>query len=150
MDLFWKSHNPLGGIRSRQYMTAIWYHNAAQRDTISTAKAAIEQRLDATIQTPVMPLDVFYRAEDYHQKYGLQHSSLMKSFDQMYSQFHDFNNSTAAARLNGFVSGHGSRQLFNEEHEAYGIPAGELRQAIRIDALSAGAASCSGDQCSIA
>jgi len=113
-------------------MTAIWCHDEAQRDAINTAKIAIERRLDATIQTPVMPLDVFYLAEDYHQKYRLQQSPLMKSFDRMYPHFNDFNNSTAAARLNGFVSRHGSQQLFDEERETYGISADELRKAIRF------------------
>ena len=149
VDLFWKSHDPLRAIRSRQYMTAIWFHNEAQAHTIDMAKAAIEQKLDATILTPVMSLDVFYLAEEYHQKYRLQHSPLMKSFNEMYPDFTDFNNSTAAARLNGFVSGHGSQQLFDDEYKAYGIPVDELRQAIRIHELSGTVARCSGDHCSI-
>jgi peptide-methionine (S)-S-oxide reductase len=130
-------------------MTAIWFHDAAQSDTISTAKAAIERKLGATVVTPVMPLDVFYLAEDYHQKYRLQHSPLMNRFNEMYSEFNDFNNSTAAARLNGFVSGHGSQQLFDDEYKAYGIPTDELTQAIRVHELSGRVARCSGDHCSI-
>ena len=118
VELFWNSHNPLRSVGSRQYMTAIWFHDEAQAEAIGTAKTAIEGALDATILTPVMPLDVFYIAEDYHQKYGLQHSPLMRWFNRMFPEFSDFNKSTAAARLNGFVSGPGSQQLYEDEYEA--------------------------------
>lgn len=147
--MFWNSHNPLRAMRNSQYMTAIWFHDEAQAEAIGTAKTAIEEELDATILTPVRPLDVFYIAEDYHQKYGLQHSPLMSWFSRMFTEFNDFNNSTAAARLNGFVSGHGSQQLFNDECEAYGIPAEELRRSVRVQELSGQAVRGSGDRCSI-
>jgi hypothetical protein len=129
-------------------MTAIWFHDEAQAEAIGTAKTAIEGALDATILTPVMPLDVFYIAEDYHQKYGLQHSPLMRWFNRMFPEFSDFNKSTAAARLNGFVSGHGSQQLYEDEYEAYGIPVEELRQSVRVQQLSGQAVRGSGDRCS--
>lgn len=132
VDLFWNSHNPLRGVRSTQYMTAIWFHEEAQRRVIEDAKAAIETRLSGTVQTPVKPLDVFYLAEDYHQKYRLQNSPLQKRFNVLYPSFADFNNSTAAARLNGFLAGHGSQQLFDEEHEGYGFPVEELKRSVRL------------------
>ena len=132
VDLFWKSHNPLRGIRSRQYMTAIWFHDSSQHKTIMTAVESIERKLEAKVRTPVLPLDVFYLAEDYHQKYYLQNSPLQKRFDAMYPQFVDFNGSTAAARVNGFVGGNGSKQLFDKECDGYGIPIEELSQFSRL------------------
>ena len=142
VDLFWASHDPCGRIRSSQYMTAIWYHNEAQQDIINAARDALQQQLDGKVQTPVHSLDVFYLAEDYHQKYRLQNSPLKTQFRAMYPEFEDFNNSTAAARLNGFVAGHGSRRLFDAEHQNYGIQIETLEQAVRVRDLPGVAANC--------
>lgn len=150
VELFWKNHNPLRGIRSRQYMAAIWYHDDAQRDIIDAAKVTTERRLDAEVQTPVLPLDVFYNAEDYHQKYRLQHSPLMTYFQQAYQNFEDFNNSTAAARLNGFVAGHGRRELLEEESDGYGIPREVLVQNTRFrESDGSRPSSCGPEGCTI-
>lgn len=132
VDLFWKSHSPLRGIRSRQYMTAIWFHDESQQAVINAAVQLIEKQLEAKVQTPVLPLDVFYLAENYHQKYYLQNSPLQNRFTAMYPGFTDFNNSTAAARLNGFVGGNGSRHLFDTESDTYGIDADDMSEFIRV------------------
>lgn len=58
----------------------------------------------AGAETPVIADARFYRAEDYHQKYYLQHHPLMAEFaDYTPSQFAD---STVAARLNAYAAGH--------------------------------------------
>ena len=147
VDLFWASHDPCGRLRGSQYMTAIWYHDEAQRDVINAARETIQQRLDGKVQTPVEALDVFYPAEDYHQKYRLQNSPLKACFRAMYPQFEDFNNSTAAARLNGFLARHGSRKLFDAEHQSYGIQSEVLEQNVRIRDLSGAVASCPTSGC---
>ena len=147
VDLFWKSHEPRSGIRSRQYLTAIWFHDETQQEIINAAKEAIEVKLGAKVQTPIMPLDVFYLAEDYHQKYRLQNSPLRSHFRTMYPRFEDFNNSTAAARLNGFIAGHGSRQLFDEEYQDYGFQPNELNHVVRLREVPGVAASCSSSSC---
>lgn len=132
VELFWNVHNPCGGSYSRQYMAAIWYHDDHQREVIQQAAKRIASALKTKVRTPILPLDIFYAAENYHQKYCLQQSPLMTRFRAMYPRFPDFNNSTAAARLNGFVAGRGSRELFDAEHEQYGFPVEELRQSVRL------------------
>ncbi len=143
VDLFWNSHDPRCGIRSAQYMSAIWFHNKQQQGVIDSGKAAVEEKWSGRIQTPVLPLDVFYPAEDYHQKYRLQNSPLRNHFRAMYSKFEDFNNSTAAARLNGFIAGNGSQETFDEEHQQYGCPVEDLRQLIRLSGSSRNTGACS-------
>ncbi len=128
-------------------MTAIWFHDDTQRDIISAAEEDIKVGLSGKLQTPVLPLDVFYPAEDYHQKYRLQNSPLRSHFKAMYPNFRDFNNSTAAARLNGFIAGHGSRQLFDEEHQDYGFQTDELSQVIHLRESSGDSATCSTAGC---
>ena len=56
----------------------------------------------------------------------------MSVFQTMYPAFEDFNNSTAAARLNAFAAGDGSKQLFEKEVDQYGFPREELESALRI------------------
>ena len=64
-----------GNDRGRQYRSAVFFADAAQREV---AEAYIRQ-LDeakvftAPIATEVVPLDAFYDAERYHQNYAAQH-----------------------------------------------------------------------------
>jgi peptide-methionine (S)-S-oxide reductase len=149
-ELFWSNHNPLQPGVSRQYMSAIWYHDAAQREIINNARDAVASKLGGTIQTPVLPLDVFYLAEGYHQKYRLQQSaSLMKHFARMYSDVSRFVDSTVATRLNGFLYGYGNRELFERESDGYGISIEELDQVIHFRETPGSPENCSSGQCSI-
>ena len=67
--------NRQGNDRGRQYRSAVFFADAAQREV---AEAYIRQ-LDeakvfaAPIATEVVPLDAFYDAERYHQNYAEQH-----------------------------------------------------------------------------
>jgi len=150
VDFFWNNHNPLRPGLSRQYMAAVWFHDEAQRGIIENVKSIVASKLKGEIQTPVMPVDVFYPAEGYHQKYRLQqYPALMKHFARMYSDASKFVDSTVAARLNGFLYGYGSRGLFDDECAGYGISTDELLQAISFRENSAASESCSSGQCSI-
>ena len=80
LDAFFALHDPTqvnrqGNDRGRQYRSAVFFADAAQREV---AEAYIKQ-LDeakvftAPIATEVVPLDAFYEAERYHQNYAEQH-----------------------------------------------------------------------------
>ena len=60
--------------RGQQYQSAIFYADANQEELATGAKQALEQsgKFDAPIATEILPLDVFYVAEDYHQDYYLK------------------------------------------------------------------------------
>ncbi len=131
-------------------MSAIWYHDHAQREIIINARDSVASELGGTIRTPVLPLDVFYLAEGYHQKYRLQQSaSLMKHFARMYSDVSGFVDSTVAARLNGFLYGYGNREMFDRESNGYGIPTKELNQAVHFREAPGNPVNYNGGQCSI-
>lgn len=79
LDAFWRMHDPTdaGGSfvdRGQQYQSAIFYADAAQEELALGAKQALDQsgKFDAPIATEILPLDVFYVAEDYHQDYYLK------------------------------------------------------------------------------
>lgn len=103
-------------------MNAVFYHNEKQRIQASDSKAAIEEKLGRTVHTEVLPLISFTRAEDYHQKYLLgRRSALARELKRIYPIHKDFVDSTAVARLNGYVGGNGSMTQLSSEIEKLGL-----------------------------
>lgn len=64
-----------GADRGRQYRSAVFALDAAQREVATAYIAQLDAAgvFDAPIATEVVPLDAFYRAEDYHQDYAARH-----------------------------------------------------------------------------
>ncbi len=76
LDVFFTIHDPTtlnrqGNDRGTQYRSAIYTHDEAQKQTAEAAIAEVESSgmYGNKVVTEVTPLDVFYRAEDYHQNY---------------------------------------------------------------------------------
>jgi peptide-methionine (S)-S-oxide reductase len=109
LEIFWQNHDPTYRAWRRQYMSAIFYHNEEQKRLALDTMVCEEKRRTKKILTAILPYGKFYLAEDYHQKYQLrQHRELMADFKSMYPRPIDFINSTAASRVNGYVSGYGT------------------------------------------
>jgi len=80
------------------------------------------ERLNARIYTEIAPYTAFYLAEDYHQKYYLQSDTYFSStFKAIYPEPSDFINSTAAARVNGYLAGYGSADNLLQEVDKLGL-----------------------------
>ena len=62
----------------------------------------------------------------------ISHCEVVPSTNAMYPDFKGFVDSTAAARLNGFVSSRGTVDMLKEEFEGYGIPLDDLKSVLRI------------------
>jgi peptide-methionine (S)-S-oxide reductase len=72
-------------------------------------------------------------AEDYHQKYQLRrHRQLMTEFKAMYSRNIDFVNSTAAARVNRYVGGHGEPEEITANIESLGLSTADQKRLLEI------------------
>jgi len=76
LDRFWHSIDPTqaGGQfcdRGDSYESAIFVRGPQQKQLADASKGALERSkvLKSPIVTPVRPLTVFYRAEDYHQDF---------------------------------------------------------------------------------
>ena len=76
LEIFFAIHDPTTLNRQdndvgTQYRSAIFHHSDAQREAAHAVIAELDERgpWDDRIVTEVVPLDVFYPAEDYHQEY---------------------------------------------------------------------------------
>ena len=122
LDLIWGCHNPCATSWSRQYMSAIFYDGEEQKKAILASKARWEAKLGRAVKTAILPLDKFYLAEDYHQKYELRcNGELMKEYKAIFPSDRDFLNSTAAARVNGYIGGSGTLEQLKKEIDLLGL-----------------------------
>ena len=109
LDVYWTSHSPTSRPFSRQYASVIFYHDQEQRRLAEESRDRREAELGKPVYTEIVPYAEFYLAEGYHQKYQLRHDrDLMAEFRAIYPDEADFINSTAAARVNGYVAGNGT------------------------------------------
>lgn len=76
LEVFFMTHDPTtlnrqGNDVGTQYRSAIFYHNAAQKETAEKVIQLFGQEAvyDRPIVTEITAFDAFYEAEDYHQNY---------------------------------------------------------------------------------
>lgn len=76
LDVFWALHDPTTLNRQgldvgTQYRSVIFYHDDNQKKTAQKSKDEMEKKgqLKDQIVTEIVPLEKFYKAEDYHQNY---------------------------------------------------------------------------------
>ncbi|NGP54396.1 peptide-methionine (S)-S-oxide reductase MsrA [Thioalkalivibrio sp. XN8] len=75
LRVYWRNIDPLAVDRQfcdagRQYRSAIYYHDEAQRAAAERSLQEVQARFDAPVATEIEPLaDSFYPAEAYHQDY---------------------------------------------------------------------------------
>ena len=82
----------------------------------------IKEKTNKEVHTEILPNSEFYLAENYHQKYYLQMVRELKSeFSNMGYDYNDFINSTAAARINGYIKGYGTKKLLMDDIESLGL-----------------------------
>ena len=106
LDVFWANHNPFSAPHKRQYRGVVLVHDECQREAAEASAAALSDRTSQSVETAIEPLDSFTLAEDYHQKYELRSTPVVSDeLENIYGPA--LVDSTVAARLNGFVAGHG-------------------------------------------
>ncbi|HLQ52218.1 MAG TPA: peptide-methionine (S)-S-oxide reductase MsrA [Terriglobales bacterium] len=76
LDVFWSNHNPTtlnrqGPDWGTQYRSAIFFHSPEQEAAARASKEKLEKsgRYNRRIVTQIVPASIFYRAEEYHQRY---------------------------------------------------------------------------------
>ena len=128
LAIFWQSHNPTAR-RARQYRSIIFYHDEAQRSLAELSRDREAARRRAVIRTVMRPYHRFYRAEAYHQKYQLRREKdILEELQRFYPQARDLTDSTAAARINGFLAGFGTAERLAIQLTQLGLsPEGQQR-----------------------
>ena len=122
LEVFWKAHDPASRSWSRQYRAALFFHNEAQKQLALASRDREAARIRGKIKTEILPANEFYLAEDYHQKYYLRQDFVFSTeFRRIFPSEWDFVNSTAAARVNGYVSGYGTMTALKEELDRLGL-----------------------------
>jgi peptide-methionine (S)-S-oxide reductase len=88
LEAFWSSHDPTtlnrqGADEGTQYRSAIFYHDENQKRLAEEYKKKLndQKAFDHPVVTEIVPFNVFYKAEDYHQNYYDQNG------EQPYCQF---------------------------------------------------------------
>ena len=76
LEVFWRHINPTDSSgqfvdRGSQYRSVIFYGTQDQKEIAETSKKMLEQsgRFEKPIATEILPLGLFYPAEEYHQNY---------------------------------------------------------------------------------
>ena len=76
LEVFWSNHDPTTRNRQgpdvgRQYRSAIFFHEEAQREIAERSRDEIAAagRFSGSIVTEISPVETFWRAEEYHQRY---------------------------------------------------------------------------------
>lgn len=110
LDVFFTIHDPQRPTMSGQYRTALFVHGPDQRRRAEAFRDALSHDSGLTVRTPIVDAGPFHPAEDYHQKWILrQRGGQWREWLQtIYPDPTDFRDSTAAARLNGWLAGHGA------------------------------------------
>ena len=121
LDIFWQNHDPTISFGSNQYRSLLFYHDEEQRKLAEESKAALEATLSKEIITEILPYQNFTWAEDYHQKYQLRNTPLEAEYLQIYPNPTDFVNSSATARVNGYLAGYGTSEMLAEEIDRLGL-----------------------------
>jgi len=122
LAVFWDSHNPVNPPLSVQYKSIIFYHDEEQKRLALESKTRREAELNKAIHTEVLPYSKFYLAEDYHQKYYLSGvPDIRKELAAIYPDVSDFIDSTAVARVNGYVVGNRDIEVLRQEIDSYGL-----------------------------
>ena len=80
VDEFWKCHDPTtldrqGPDVGRQYRSVIYYYNDMQKNIANKSKEKHQASFQNSIVTEISQADIFYKAEEYHQKYILKGNS---------------------------------------------------------------------------
>jgi peptide-methionine (S)-S-oxide reductase len=118
-----------------QYKSAIWTHDAQQREIALRTGDAEALRRHGTLRVPIEPLEHFWRAEDYHQKHSLRRARVV--VDELVARFGSDQamvDSMEAARLNALLGGRRDEEVLDRLLAEVALSPGaerELRAAAR-------------------
>jgi peptide methionine sulfoxide reductase MsrA len=136
LELFFSSHDHTWPSPIRQYASAIFTHDEEQARLAGEAMEKTVSKVAAKkfrnkVSTELLSYTGFTRAEDYHQKYYLRNTALLASqYEKRFPNQDWFTDSTAVARVNGYLGGNGSFEQLEKELPELGLSS-EAAAALR-------------------
>jgi peptide-methionine (S)-S-oxide reductase len=122
LSAFWDEPGVTYAPYSVQYRSAIFYTTDQQQTLAQASKTAEESSLGRSTEVSIEPATSFYTAEDYHQKFYLrENGAVAKALIAIYPEAADFRDSTAAARLNGYLGGYGNLDSLKQNLAELGL-----------------------------
>lgn len=116
LDEFFDYHSPYSPPFSVQYKSTIFYANELQKLAAEKKIAALEEETGATVYTEILPLETFYLAEAYHQKYYLKkYTLLVQELEAKFPSLEAFLDAPSVTWMNGYVWGCGTRMDLLQE-----------------------------------
>lgn len=132
LQLFWKSHQPSTASSGHQYRNAVFFLNKKQEQLAIDSKRKLEKKTKKPVKTHIVPINSFTLAEDYHQKYLLKAHAIYPVIKARFPSHEDFVDSTLAARLNGYIGGHGSRRQLLEEIDSFELTENNNKMLLKL------------------
>ncbi|MDF2591606.1 MAG: Methionine sulfoxide reductase [Clostridia bacterium] len=133
LQIFFDNHSPEYNVSARQYISVIFYQDEKQLEAATKALIQTQEKRGEKIYTQILPYEKIYIAETYHQKYYMQRVDLLKNdIKKHYPKFKDFVDSTAAARINGYVKGLGTMNQLMGEIDKLGLSDKGKKRLIEI------------------
>jgi hypothetical protein len=103
-------------------MNAVFYHDEEQQRLALATRDRVVAELGQEVTTRILPASTFYLAEDYHQKYSLRGKKLFyEELAAVYPTTEELIASTAAARINGYLGGYGTKAQLEHELDGLGL-----------------------------
>ncbi|CAD6192172.1 unnamed protein product [Caenorhabditis auriculariae] len=133
LEFFWSHHNPLER-RTKQYQSAIIYENMDQKAEAMKSLDEAKKKF-GNVETYIVPLDIFYQAEDYHQKYWLRNKK--EILDQLSVTDGDIAQGVLCTKLNAYAAGYTDFEELELLAKDYELSP-SLVQTIKEYALSGG------------
>jgi peptide-methionine (S)-S-oxide reductase len=122
VEAFFSDHDSTIRGLPVQYRSVVFVHDAEQERIAQAVMATVQAAAERPVQTVILPLKAFYLAEGYHQKYALQQDAIMfAQFRAMYPDLWDMVGSTAAARVNAYLYGEGTAEVWLAEVDKLGL-----------------------------
>ena len=83
LDIYFDTIDPydVGGQfidRGESYTTAIFYNSLSMKEEIIKYISSYDKKYGGSVVVKVLPEEVFYMAEEYHQDYALKNPELME------------------------------------------------------------------------
>lgn len=133
LEIFWASHRPVRPSFSRQYASLIFYRTDLERRLAQDSSAWAATGYGTAPATEILPYSGFNLAEDYHQKYRLQSApDLALEMRAVYPETGPFTDSTAAAKINGWLGGNGRMADLRRDLDRLGLSPGAGRLLVSL------------------